>query len=379
MLDGMTRRLGRTDWGFFIIAMALLLIGLVMIYSSSFHYHIMGWQDVTGPTYHFMKQLRFAGLGMVALLVGWAIDYHLYKRLARLILGGTLLTLFVMALIGRWLDVTRGGGNIVIYGSIQPVELAKIGAVIYIAVWLEARSEQLDSLSLGTVPFLLLLGIMAGLIIAQPDFSTAVVLVATATAMFFVAGANMRNFCLFVVSGLLVVLLPIVVFGYGRQRFDVWRAGPFSDPRGAGYQMIQSLQALSYGGLTGVGLGQSQQKMYLGRFAHTDFIFSIIAEEWGFVGAVAVLLLYGLWLWRGVIIARHAPDAYGRLLAVGLVSWVAFQAALSIAVATDSTPVTGTVLPFMSYGGSSLVTSLASVGILLNISRSSHAVQRGHR
>jgi len=379
MFTGLTRRLSRTDWGMFLIAVALLATGLVMVYSSSYHFHLMGWADVTGPTYHFMKQLRFAGFGMFALIVGWLVDYHIYKRLVIPIMVVTVITLLVMAFVGRWVAMTRGAGDVVIYGSVQPVEAANIGAIIYIAVWLESRGEQIKQFSVGTAPYLLILGALAALIEMQPDYSTALLLVVTASVMFFVAGANMRHVVLYLLFGGLIVGIPVILLGYGAERYEIWVAGPFSDPTDKGYQILQSLRALSLGGFSGVGLGQSQQKMYLGRFSHTDFIFSIIGEEFGFLGAVAVIGLYALWVWRGFSIARNAPDVYGRLLAIGLVSWIAFQAVLSIAVATNSAPVTGTVLPFMSYGGSSLVAALGSVGILLNISRSGQRSRPGER
>jgi len=372
MLDGLTRRLARTDWGMLLIALALLAVGLVMVYSSSYHFHLMGWADVTGPTYHFVKQLRYAGIGLAGLVLAWAIDYHLYKKLALAVLAGTLAILVAMALRGRWIEMTTAANDVVIYGSIQHVEVAKLGAIIYIAVWLESKRAQLGRFSVGTVPFIIILGGMAGLIILQPDYSTALLLIATASAMFFVAGANMKHFVIYMVIGVLLGSLPLFLFGYGEERYTIWLEGPFSDPMNEGYQILQSLRALSLGGLPVIEQRQSQQKLYLGRFSHTDFVFSIICEEFGFLGAVAVIGLYGLWVWRGLLVARNAPDVYGRLLAVGLVCWTAFQAILSIAVATNSAPVTGTVLPFMSYGGSSLVTALASVGVLLNISRSGH-------
>ncbi len=379
MFTAFTRRLSRTDWGMFLIAVALLATGLVMVYSSSYHFQLMGWADVTGPTYHFMKQMGFAGFGMVLLVIGWLVDYHIYKRLVIPIMALTVITLVAMAFVGRWVSMTRAAGDLVIHGSIQPVEVAKIGAIIYIAVWLEARGEQIKQFSVGTAPYLLILGALAALIAMQPDYSTALLLVGTASVMFFVAGANMKHFILYLIFGSLLVGIPVILLGYGAERYEIWVAGPFSDPTDKGYQILQSLRALSLGGFSGVGLGQSQQKMYLGRFSHTDFIFSIIGEEFGFLGAVAVIGLYGLWVWRGFIIARSAPDVYGRLLAIGLVSWIAFQAVLSIAVATNSAPVTGTVLPFMSYGGSSLVAALGSVGILLNISRSGQRSRAGER
>lgn len=376
MLKGFTRRLGRTDWGLLVIVMALVLCGLVMVYSATYHLHMVGWLDVLGPAYYFDKQLQFVALGMVALVIGWAIDYRFYKRLAIPILVGTVGVLAAMAVVGRWVSQVGGAGGIILYGSIQPSELAKLGALIYIAIWLESNAKRLQSFSIGTFPFVLLLGIMTGLIAMQPDISTAFLLAGTATAVFFVAGAEMKHFILLLLAGSLVILIPMAL-GYGRGRMDVWLAGPMADPLGVGYQTVQALQALGSGGLTGVGLGQSQQKMFLGRVTHTDFIFSILAEELGFVGAVGVIALYGLWMWRGSQIAKRAPDMYGRLLAIGIVSEVVFQAILNVAVATNSTPVTGTVLPLISYGGSSMVTTMASVGILLSISRASAQTQKG--
>jgi cell division protein FtsW len=235
-------------------------------------------------------------------------------------------------------------------------------------VWLASKGIEIRNLSLGMIPFALLLGGIAGLIVAQPDFSTAVLLVATATAMFFVAGADMKQLLIAFLFGGVALVLVALTARYRFERIDLWLASPFSDVLGRGFQPVQSLVALNRGGWLGVGLGQSQQKFTL-YAPHTDGMFAIIGEEFGFIGAVGVVALYGLWTWRGLRMARRVADPFGMLLAVGLVSWVAFQAMLHIAVITASTPFTGTVLPLISYGGSSLVSSLAQVGILLSISR----------
>jgi cell division protein FtsW len=223
------------------------------------------------------------------------------------------------------------------------------------------------------IPFALLLGTIAGLIVIQPDFSTAVLLVATATTMFFVAGADMKQLLIAFLFGGVALVLVALTARYRFERIDLWLSSPFSDVLGKGFQPVQALVALNKGGWLGVGLGQSQQKFAI-YAPHTDGMFAIIGEELGFVGAVTVMLVYGLWTWRGLRLALRAADSFGMLLAVGLVSWVTFQAMLHIAVITASTPFTGTVMPFISYGGSSIVASLAQVGILLSISRSSHGV-----
>ncbi|MBC7237492.1 MAG: FtsW/RodA/SpoVE family cell cycle protein, partial [Chloroflexi bacterium] len=260
--------------------------------------------------------------------------------------------------------------------SVQPVELAKIGAIIYIAVWLASRGAQLGDINLGLIPFALLLGIMAGLVIVQPDFSTAMVLIATATAMFFVAGADIKQLLIGFLFGGVAIALVAYLAPYRVERLEAWLKNPLTAPLDQGFQTVQSLGALNLGGFLGMGLGQSQQKFSI-YAPHTDGMFAIIGEELGFLGATFVIILYGLWTWRGLRIARQAEDTYGMLLAVGLVCWVTFQAALHIAVVTASTPFTGTVLPMISYGGSSLTTTLASVGILLSISRGSANAKMG--
>ena len=290
----------------------------------------------------------------------------------------TFLTLFAMALVGRWVEMTRTAGDVVVYGSIQPVEAAKVGAIIYIAVWLESKGEQLARFGGGTVPFMIILGIMAGLIALQPDYSTAILLAATATAMFFVAGARMKHF----------VSLP------GRRRtssshFQLSCSAMEPNGTRSGWKARSAIRRTKdtrsssryarsrWGDLAASGWARASRRCTWAAFRTPTLSSRSSPRSLALWGPCSSLALYGLWVWRGFVIARNAPDFYGRLLATGLVCWTAFQAALSIAVATNSAPVTGTVLPFMSYGGSSLVSALVSVGILLNISRSGHTQQGG--
>jgi cell division protein FtsW len=359
-------RVLRSDLGFLFIVAALLILGLVMVYSASYGFALIEDSAYYGqPTYFVKKQILFAVLGLIAMFVGSRIDYHVYQRFAVHILVFIILILLPM-LFAK--NQTGGAARWFFQGSVQPAELARVGATIYIAVWLAAKGEQLRDIKLGLIPFAALLGFIAALIILQPNFSTAVLLVATATMMFFLAGADMRQMLItFFVGGLVLVGVALAM-PYRAERIAIWLNSPLSDAFGKGFQVAQSLVALNYGGLVGVGLGQSQQKFAI--FApHTDSMFAIIGEELGFFGSILVIGLYGLWTWRGLLIAWRARDTYGMLLAGGLVCWVTFQAALHIAVATASTPSTGTVLPFISYGGSSLISCLASVGILVNIAR----------
>lgn len=360
-------RLARTDWGVLLITLGLVLVGLVMIYSASFAFPMMGWLDVTGPAHFFVRQLVFGGIGLVGLFIAWRVDYHAYRRIAVPVLVATVIILLIMALLrGRWLLRAR---------SVQPFEIARVGAMIYIAAWLESLGKELRRITFGLVPFALLMGTMTALVVAQKDYSSAVLLVATATAMFFVAGADMRQLTIAVLVGGGALVGVAFLVPYMRERLFGWQL-PLVDPRDSGFQTVQSLVALIRGGFTGVGFTQSLQKLNLQRVAHTDYIFAIIGEEWGFVGAILVMGLFALWVWRALKVARGADDAFGRLLAVGIVAWTAFSVALNVAVVTNSTPVTGSVLPFVSYGGSSLITSLGTVGILLNISRSDHRRRR---
>jgi len=354
----------RTDWALLLIVFVILLLGILMVYSASYGYAFLEGGAYEGRPMHFVqRQMLFAILGLFALFIAWRVDYHFYVRFAIPILVITVATLFIMAVVGRW--IFRGRT------SVQPVEMAKIGAAIYLAIWLASKGDEIRQLNMALVPFIFLVGSMAGLIAAQPDYSTSLLFAAMATAMFFVSGATMKQMVLLILIGGALLVLIGIIMPYRLERVMAWRAGPLSDPWGLTQQTTQSLAALIRGGWFGVGFGDSAQKFGI-YAAHTDYLFAVIGEEWGFGGAVLVILLYGLWVWRGLRIARYASDIYGRLLAVGIVSWVAFQAALHISVVTDTLPVTGTVLPMMSYGGSSLVTCLMAVGILLSISRVSN-------
>ena len=271
-----------------------------------------------------------------------------------------------MAFFGRWI-VNRPGVQ-----SVQPMEAAKVGALIYIAVWLEAKGEQVRNFNLGLIPFALILGIITGLILIQKDFSSAVLLAVSATTMFFVAGADLKQCLVIIIFAAVASLLVIYVIGYNLERLVAFGEGPFEDVQDSNYQIVRSLAALYRGKLMGVGLGQSEQK-YLLYAAHTDCVFAIIGEEFGFLGSLLIVGLYGIWTWCGLRIAAGASDVYGSLLAVGIVAWVTSQAILHVAVVTATTPFTGTVLPMISYGGSSLMASLGSVGVLLNISSRARA------
>jgi len=361
----------RSDWMLLAVTLILSLLGFIMIYSSSFHFAINPGLYYENPTFFVRRQIVSAFIGFFTLFVVSYIDYHIYINKAMVILGLTLFILLIMARVGRWVGGPLSGLN-----SVQPSEVAKIGAIVYMAVWLAAKGDQIRSLRLGLVPFAMIIGLIAGLIVAQPNFSTALLLVATAVAMLVVAGADTKQLLAMMLIGGIVVALVAVGAQYRNERIVLWVRGPLTDPMGEGYQTVQSLIALNRGGWFGVGLGLGEQKGAV--FApHSDGMFAMIGEELGIMGALLFIALYAILAWRGLRIAWHAPDVCGMLLAVGLVSWITFQAILHMGVITASVPFTGTVLPFVSYGGSSLVTGLASIGILLNISRMGQANEQG--
>lgn len=368
-----THRLVRMDLLLVMVVLALLVIGLIMVKSASYGFALMEGGEFEGrPDYFVQRQAVFAVAGVAAMLVLSRLDYRLWRRYALHIMLFSVAALAIMLLVGeeqggarRWLRA----------GSIQPLEFSRLGVIIYMSAWLASQGERLRSSTiLGLVTFSLILGVVSALILMQPNFSAMVLLVLTATIMFFVAGANAAQLGILFLVGSVASYVLVRVQSYRYERLTLFMEGPFSDPTGAGLQLIQSLIALNRGGPFGVGLGQSQQKFAV-YAPHTDGIFAIIGEEFGFVGVLVVFALYGLFVWRGLRIAWHAPDAYGRLLAVGITSWVALQAIVHIGVVSGSVPFTGTVLPLISYGGSSLTSTLLGIGLLLAISRASAATK----
>ncbi len=325
-------------------------------------------RDVYGDSLHILKRQLFwlaAGIGFC--LVGARVDYHRWRRWCRpLLLGGAglLLLLFLPGLgrsgggARRWLSL--GGFNF------QPAELVKYLMIIYLADFLARKQEVIAGFRRGFLPPLAVVTVLAALVVVQPDLGTALSLGAVGWAMLFLAGARIRHLLL-----PLLPALPGIAYLVWSKPYRVRRLVAFLDPwqdsRGAGFQIIQSLIALGSGGVTGVGLGESRQKLFYLPAATTDFIFSILGEELGFLGAAAVLVLYAALIFTGFAIARQAADLYGRLLALGIVLMLGLQALVNMAVASSLLPTKGLPLPFISYGGSNLICSFFGIGILLNI------------
>ncbi|MDK2926349.1 MAG: cell division protein FtsW [Bacillota bacterium] len=356
---------GRTDFLIFFATATLLGLGIVMVFSSS---SVAALAEFNDSLYYLKRQAVWTLIGLVGMSVFMQLDYHYLKRWALPALAGAVLLLGLVMVkdIGvagggarRWLQV----GPL----NVQPSEVAKLCSVLFLAAFLADRGDKIRNFWRGLLPALVLLGVLCLMILKQPDLGTAVALAGTAGVMLFAAGADLRH-----LAGLGAAAVPVLwwaIMGeeYRRARFLAF-LDPAADPQGSGYHIIQSLYALGSGGLLGVGLGQSHQKFLYLPERHTDFIFAILGEELGLLGTLLVLALFFLLAWRGCRAAMLAPDRFGTLLAIGIVSMVALQALVNIGVVTGSLPITGIPLPFISYGGSSLVFSLAGIGILLNIS-----------
>ncbi|NBG88519.1 putative lipid II flippase FtsW [Isachenkonia alkalipeptolytica] len=360
-----------TDLTIVFAVASLVTIGIIMVFSASYTYSLVQYNDGL----HYLKRMgMWTVLGSLGMFMASKIKYIVWKRWSKFILVVSLVALLLLFTpLGitvkgatRWLGV----GPI----RIMPSEIAKLGIIIYLAASIENKGEGIRNFFTGVLPYLVLGGVFFYLI-DQHDFSTAIVVIAIMITMVFIGGMKISHFALLsgvVFSGIGYMLYQLV-FVAERASYRTDRLMTFVDPwayaQGDGYQIIQSLYALGAGGILGKGLGKSVQKhLYLPE-AHNDFIFSIIGEELGFIGGLFVMLLFMLLIWKGIKIAMNAPDLFGTLVATGIVTMIAVQVIINIAVATSSMPVTGMPLPFISYGGSSLLIFMTAMGIMINISK----------
>lgn len=344
-------------------AAGLLLIGLVMVYSAS------QFAFPSDPGYYFRHQAIWAAIGGVALLITSRVDYHVWRRWAA---PGMALALALLALVlikgqtaygaQRWIRLP--------FLSFQPSELTKLALAVYVADWLVRKGKGVRSFWGGLVPFAAVTGLVLALILLQNDLGTSLVVAALAISMFFAAGASLLQLLPTLGLGALGVLLVSTASPFRRARLDAFlHPLPPGCVEAASYQICQGLISLGSGGLFGRGLGDSVQKAGYLPNPFTDSIFAVTGEELGLIGCTLILILFGALAFRGLRTGRRAPDAFGSLLACGITCWLVAQAAINIGSVVDAIPFTGVPLPFVSFGGSSLVTSLAALGILLNISR----------
>lgn len=352
----------------FIAVTLLILFGLVMIYSASSIWAEYKFND----SFKYVKQQSlFIIIGIILMLVISKVDYKWYYKKTNIILA-VCLFLLVLVLIPGIGSIRNGSRSWFGIGSfgIQPSEFAKLGLIIFTAKYLQDNNKFLKNIKKGVVPILGVLFLIFGLIMLQPDFGTGMIIVVSILAMLFIAGVNIKFFIGLGSIGVFGIIALIAVAPYRMDRITSF-IDPWKDPLGTGFQIIQSLYAIGPGGILGQGFLNSRQKQFYLPEPQTDFIFSIISEEFGFLGVVIVAGLFLIILYRGILIALNSKDEFSKYLAFGMIFQILIQAAMNLMVVIGLIPVTGVTLPFLSYGGSSLLISMISIGILLNISKSS--------
>jgi cell division protein FtsW len=359
-------RARRPDLTLIVPVVCLVALGLVMVFSSSASLAALRYQS---ETFFLKRHLVRVILGGVALVILARTDYHLLRKIAPWALGGTVLLLGVLLAVGgavrganRWLSVATV--------TIQPTEIARVACVVYLAKLLDRKGERMASFKEGVLPATLVLGLMAFLILLQPNLGSTIALLATGLVMLLLSGARRRHLALLVAAGVVVAALAVSHNAYMMERVQGWLARwghGRADALGKNWQVSQSILALGSGGVLGAGPGHGLQKVFFLPDPHTDFIFAVIGEELGLWGTAGVLVLFSIIFLRGLKIAAGAPDRFGYLLAAGLTVNLSVYVAMNIAVVTGVIPTTGLPLPFVSYGGSALVVNLGGMGVLLNI------------
>ena len=356
----------KVDYLLLITVVIISLFGVLMIYSSSYVWAEYKFND----PYKFLKsQALFLLVGYVIMIIVANIPYKKYLDKANIIFGVCFLLLILVLIpgIGTVRNGSRSWFGIGSFG-IQPSEFTKLALIMFTSKYLSNNEKILKNIKKGVFPILGILLLVFGLIMLQPDFGTGVVIVMTIVVLLFISGVEIGFFMKIGLVGLIGVVGLIIVAPYRLKRIESF-INPWTDPLGSGFQIIQSLYAIGPGGLLGMGLGNSVQKHFYLPEPQTDFVFSIISEEFGFLGVLIVSTLFITIIYRGFKIAMNCEDKFGKFLAFGITFGLAFQALLNLMVVVGLIPVTGVTLPFLSYGGSSLLVSLASIGITLNISR----------
>jgi cell division protein FtsW len=352
------------DIALILTVLALAVFGLIMLYSASFDF---SFNEYGSSTYMFVRQLQWLGLGIAVAFVLSLFNYHNWRRVVLFAMLGTIILLLTVLLIN---EIRLGASRSLFEGSYQPSEIAKLVTVIYLSVWLYAKRQFLHDIKLGLLPLGVILGIIGGLIYLQPDLSAAGTVLILGGLLFFLAGADIRQIILLLIAAILMGWVVVQVSATGQDRVDSFLTG-LQDPINSSYHVQRSLEAVIKGGIFGVGLGQADTKLTGLPFAPTDSIFAVVVEELGLFGAVLLMGLYAALVWRGLVIARRAPDMLGTLLASGITFWIGMEALINMAVMVGLMPFAGNALPFISAGGSNLVSMLCGIGIMLNISRQS--------
>ena len=355
-----------TDHSILLLAVCLTCLGVVMVFSSS---SIMAVRDYNDSLYFLKRQGAFAMAGFAVMALMMRVDLNLLRKAAWPVLGLCALLLAAVLIPGVGKKVGGAARWIKLGGmTFQPAEFAKIGLVMFLAHSLARKQDRVKSFRFGFLPYMLILAVLLGLLLAQPDMGSALTLAAVAAAMLMVAGTRLKYLASIGLLSLPFLYFMVMNVDYRRRRILAF-LNPWEDPSNSGFQIIQSWIAFGSGGAFGQGLGESKQKLFYLPEAHTDFIFSVIGEELGFIGVIVIAAMFMLLIMRGMRTALNAPNEFGCLLAFGITMLIGLQAFVNIAVVMGMVPTKGLALPFLSYGGTSLVTTLAAVGLLLNVSR----------
>ncbi|MFD1849181.1 putative lipid II flippase FtsW [Oceanobacillus bengalensis] len=365
----MIQKLKDYDYTLIITPIVLTAFGLVMIYSASM---VTAVVEGLESTHYLGRQALWFGVGMVGFIFTSVFPYKYYQKLMKIIILFIILLLTGLFIFGTEVNNAKSW---YIFGpaSFQPSEFAKLALIMYLASVYSKKQSYLDDFTKGVLPPLIMTGIILGLIVLQPDFGTAAIIFLIACSVIFSSGIRMKHLTLLIAIGVMLIILafPYLITEERLSRFT-GAYQPFETPDSDGYQLIQSYLAIGVGGLTGEGLGQSVQKLGYLTQAHTDFIMAVIAEELGFIGVIIVIGLFAVIVLRGIFIARKCTDSFGALLAIGIASMVGMQAFINLGAISGILPITGVPLPFISYGGSSLLVMLISMGILNNIAMHVH-------
>jgi len=360
----MAKKLQADKWLFAATA-GLALFGIVMVYSAS---AVMAEREQGSQYYYVVKQLIWTAIGFGAMLVAMRFDYQNLRN-RRIVYGLLVLTALMLLAVFAFHPVNGARRWIKLPGvSVQPSEISKLVLAIFLAYFFEKRAGEEGSFWWTFVPCMVVTGVLALLVVAEPDLGTALMLAVVCVVVCYTAGTRPLHLGIAAAPALFGVIV-LLIFVPWRLKRMVTFLNPWADTQGAGYQVVQSLMAIGSGGINGLGFAQGKQKLFFLPFAHSDFIFAVVGEELGMIGALAVLIVFGIFLWRGVRASLLAPDRFGMLLGIGIVTSIVAQALFNISVVLSLVPTKGIPLPFISYGGSSLVPTLISIGILLNISQ----------
>ena len=357
----------KPDYGLLVVVALLVLVGLQAVYSATFGLAVSEYNDVN---YFVTKQGMWTLIGAAGMVLAMNIKYTFWKRISAVLMATAIISLVLVLFYHggveqygaqRWLRLGP-------LPAVQPSEFVKLAVIIYMAAWVSSQGKKLNTFSSGFWPFCIMVGLVCGLVMLEPDLGTTTIIALIMGTLFYLGGASLRHVGLLGMIGLASGVMLIAGAAY---RSDRWQSyvDPWGDPAGVGFHIIQLLIALGSGGMWGIGVGASRQKFFYVPGVHTDGIFAVIGEEVGFIGAVAVITLFAAFVYKGIRIIQEAPDKFSALTAAGITFWVAYQALINLGGVTRSIPLTGIPLPFISYGGSSLAATMFAVGILLNISR----------